>query len=245
MSDAHAAEHDHTGDHSPFLAHHFESYRQQFEAGKLGMWIFLITEILLFSGLFCAYAVYRANHPEIFYVGAQFLNEYLGATNTCVLLFSSLTMAWAVRCAQLSYRKGLIVCLIITLLCGCGFLGIKYVEYEHKWHEGLLWAKWFEPNSHAENVEAHEEQQLNTPEVDRQEIARRVGVFFSIYFCMTGLHALHVIAGMAAIGWVLVRAIKGHFDHPEYFGPVDYVGLYWHLVDLIWIYLFPLLYLID
>jgi len=239
-------------EHPPFLAHHYDSYQQQFESCKLGMWLFLLTEILLFSGLFCAYAVYRANHPEIFEVGAKFLNTYLGAVNTCVLLLSSLTMAWGVRCAQLGKRRGVIVCLSLTLLCGCGFMGIKYVEYRHKWHDGLLWASQFDPSKHAQHeLEGSHRPDGGGPEAENgesetppAEIARRIGVFFSIYFTMTGLHALHVLAGMGAIVWVLVRAVKGHFNS-QYFGPVDYVGLYWHLVDLIWIYLFPLLYLID
>jgi cytochrome c oxidase subunit III len=251
--------------HPRFLAHHYGSYQAQFEAGKLGMWIFLLTEILLFSGLFCAYAVYRANHPEIFHEGAEFLNTYLGATNTCVLLLSSLTMAWGVRCAQTNRPRGLVVCLVVTLLCGGLFMGIKYVEYRHKWHDGLLWAGRFEPGGHAlekldganhepaakDQPRANDEPRAETPgttedpsTAPREEVSRRLGIFFSIYFTMTGLHALHVLAGMAAIAWVLVRAVKRHF-HSQYFGPVDYVGLYWHLVDLIWIFLFPLLYLID
>ena len=243
--------------HPRFLAHHYDSFQQQFEAGKLGMWVFLVTEILLFSGLFCAYAVYRANHPAIFHTGAKFLDTYWGATNTCVLLLSSLTMAWGVRCAQIDRRRGLIVCLAVTLLCGGVFMGIKYVEYRHKWHDGLLWAGWFEPGGHAAGklrgsdhpAPAGDEPSAETgpPPESRpppEEKSRRLGIFLSIYFTMTGLHALHVLAGMGAIAWVLVRAVKGHF-HSQYFGPVDYVGLYWHLVDLIWIYLFPLLYLID
>jgi len=246
-------------EHPRFLAHHYGSYREQFEAGKLGMWIFLLTEILLFGGLFCAYAVYRANHPEIFHEGAKFLNTYLGATNTCVLLLSSLTMAWGVRCAQIDRRRGLVVCLAVTLLCGGVFMGIKYVEYRHKWHDGLLWAGWFEPGKEALETLDGSRRRLppggNSPDnveerpdgpspPSPKEKSRRLGIFFSIYFTTTGLHALHVLAGMGAIIWVLVRAAKGHF-HSQYFGPVDYVGLYWHLVDLIWIYLFPLLYLIH
>ena len=235
---------DPAGEHPRFLAHHFESHQQQFDSGKLGMWIFLLTEVLLFGGLFCAYAVYRANHPEIFSAGAQFLDKYLGALNTCVLLLSSLTMAWGVRCAQLNQRRGLILCLVLTLACAVGFLGIKYVEYEHKWKDGLLWARSFDPGEHATETQRPHRPSAKTIEQQHAEIPRRVGVFFSIYFAMTGLHAIHVVAGMIAIGWVLRRSIKGHFNR-RYFGPVDYVGLYWHLVDMIWIFLFPLLYLID
>lgn len=270
---------EHGGEHAPFLAHHFDTPQQQFAAGKLGMWLFLVTEILLFGGLFCAYAVYRAHHPEIFiYAAEEFLDKQLGAINTVVLIFSSFTMAWAVRCAQTNQQRRLIVLLSITIMCGFGFLGIKYVEYKHKWEAGLLWARQFDPVEHGhsnalhdepatENAEAetshppaeapaHEDDGETHGDVDGSDSTashdgakfrtepKNVGVFFSIYFMMTGLHGLHVIVGMLAIGWVLRRAALGHFSD-QYFGPVDYVGLYWHLVDLIWIFLFPLLYLIH
>ena len=261
------------GRHSRFLAHHFDSSQQQFVAGKLGMWIFLLTEILFFGGLFCAYAIYRGNHPEVFADGHLFLNTTLGAVNTIVLIASSLTMAWGVRCAQCSQRRGLIVCLVLTLLGATVFLGIKTVEYKHKWDHGLVPSKsrleyffstqgllylvagaeskehpappkGFEPDEHYIREKlGQDEQEEWTPE----HLARRVqnvGTFVSIYFALTGLHAIHVIAGMIVITWILVRAVKGHFNS-QYYGPVDYVGLYWHLVDLIWIYLFPLLYLIH
>lgn len=249
--------------HPAFLAHHFESPRQQFEAGKLGTWIFLISEILFFSGLFCAYTVYRSNHPEIFIYAHQFLDKNLGALNTVVLIFSSFTMALAVRYAQLGKQKALVTCLAITLACAFVFLGVKYVEYQQKWKHGLLWASRYHPTVHAD--EGHDDASEgahapasdtpeeksgqtgdNSPEAEMggDEGPRNAGIFFSIYFVMTGLHGLHVLGGMGAIAWLLVRASKGVFG-PQYFGPVDYVGLYWHLVDLIWIFLFPLLYLIH
>ncbi|HID76367.1 MAG TPA: cytochrome c oxidase subunit 3 family protein [Planctomycetaceae bacterium] len=225
--------------HPAFLAHHFQSTAQQFHAGKLGMWIFLVTEILLFGGLFCAYAVYRANHPEIFVYAHRYLDKTLGAVNTAVLILSSLTMAWGVHCAQRDQRRGLILCLGLTLLCASVFLGIKYVEYRHKWKEGLLWASRYRPVAEAGHGAGGQEPTGTVPEGPRN-----VGIFFSIYFLMTGLHAVHVLAGMGAITWVMARAARRHFGS-HYFGPVDYVGLYWHLVDMIWIYLFPLLYLIH
>ncbi len=227
-----------------FLAHHFRSYRQQYDAGKLGMWIFLLTEILLFGGLFCVYAVYRANHPEIFIYAHRFLDKNLGGLNTCVLILSSLTMAWGVRCAETDRRRGLILCLVLTLFCACGFLSVKYIEYRSKWREGLLWASKYDP--HLEQSRLAKTAQPASPpaEVPAGIQPRHVGIFFSIYFLMTGLHAVHVLAGMGAIGWILSGAIRGRFGS-HYFGPVDYVGLYWHLVDMIWIYLFPLLYLIH
>jgi cytochrome c oxidase subunit 3 len=232
-TDNHPANSDHG--HGPFLAHHFSSHRQQYEAGKLGMWIFLLTEILLFGGLFCAYAVFRANRPEVFLWAHRFLDKPLGALNTAVLITSSLTMALAVRSAQLDRPRRSAFFLVLTLLCATAFLGVKYVEYKHKWEDGLLWVRQFRPVESAavsHDAEAADQQ------------PRHAGIFFSIYFAMTGLHAVHVLAGMAAVGWVLVRTLRGHFNS-QYFGPVDYVGLYWHLVDLIWIYLFPLFYLIH
>lgn len=267
---------DHEHGHDPALAHHFDTPEQQRESGKLGMWIFLATEILLFGGLFVTYSVYRANHPEIFEYAHRFLSKELGGINTIVLICSSLTMAWGVRAAQLGDRKTLVRMLAATLLFACCFLGIKGIEYEHKWKEGLLWGKRYHPH---EKVLTRSELDKKVPAVkllppaqvpDRSQIppaaagpkglARpaalpldehgeqvspdNVHIFFGIYFVMTGLHGLHVIAGMAAIGWILKRSLRGDFG-PTYFTPVDLVGLYWHLVDLIWIFLFPLLYLIH
>lgn len=254
MSDTalpHAGE---AADHGRFRAHHYATAQQQYDSGKLGMWIFLLTEILFFGGLFCAYAVYRANHPDIFIDGHHFLHTNLGATNTGVLIFSSLTMAWGVRCAQLGKKRGLIVCLVITLLCAFTFLSIKYVEYAEKMEYGLIPNQFFFENGTPRLKFSPDEQYLRQhlanftdPDAVGESLdlrVRKVRTFFGIYFAMTGLHALHVIAGIIAISWLLVRSIKGHFS-AGYFGPVDYVGLYWHLVDLIWIYLFPLLYLIH
>ena len=242
-STAHDDAHGPAGEHPAHLAHHFATPRQQVAAGKLGMWLFLVTEVLLFSGLFCAYAVYRTLHPEVFIYAHQFLDKSLGAINTCVLLFSSLTMAWAVHCAQRGQRGRLVLLLAATLLCGCGFLGIKYVEYRQKWEHGLLWARYYHPNAELDHAGHAPPAHVPAAAVDAQT-RRDAGVFFSIYFCMTGLHGVHVIAGMGAIAWVLRRALRGEFS-PAYCAPVDLVGLYWHLVDLIWIYLFPLLYLIH
>ena len=232
------------GEHPAYLAHHFDTPWQQFAAGKLGMWIFLLTEVLFFGGLFCAYAVYRANHPEIFVYAHQFLDKPLGAINTAVLILSSLTMAWAVRSAQLSRRRGLVLCLALTLVCAAIFLGIKYVEYKHKWEEGLKWAGSYAPRQVREPVPPRDPSLPVSPHNHGHGAEpRNVGVFFSIYFAMTGLHAIHILGGMGVIGWILLRAVRGDFS-AAYFNPVDYAALYWHLVDVIWIYLFPLFYLI-
>ncbi len=267
---AHASPHDQAL--NPHLAHHFPDATTQFEAGKLGMWIFLATEILLFGGLFCAYAVYRANHPEIFVYAHHFLDKVLGGVNTAVLILSSLTMAWAVRAAQLGHQRALTRLLVATIALGFVFLGIKYVEYEHKWKEGLLPGTRFthplpEKPAAAPSVPAEPaptkpssgEASIIAPaargpagladpaaarSVAEPAVPRNVQIFFGIYFTMTGLHGLHVIAGMITLMWILRRALRGEFG-PRYFTPVDLAGLYWHLVDLIWIYLFPLLYLIH
>jgi cytochrome c oxidase subunit III len=225
--------------HEEHLAHHFETPVQQAEAGKLGMWLFLGTEILLFSGLFCAYAVYRARHPEVFVYADRFLDRTLGGINTLVLIFSSFTMAWAVRAAQLGARKALVRLLAITVACGVLFLGIKGVEYEQKWKEGLLWGTHYAPHGEAVEKAAPVAAGSSGAEI----VPKNVHVFFGIYFLMTGLHGIHVIAGMGLLGIILVRARRGDFS-PAYYTPVDLAGLYWHLVDIIWIYLFPLLYLI-
>lgn len=382
---------DHAGDHGhgehghlPFLAHHFDDPQQQYDAGKLGMWLFLVTEVLFFSGMFCAYALYRSLRPEVWTFSSQFLNETLGAFNTGVLLFSSLSMAWGVRCAQLRQRTGLIIALAVTLGCASMFLGVKAIEYTHKWDLGLLPASMYESqflpsaahhgvsrwlyvlsaipalcvvgfagwyvyalatkakrtaeiagpllvtalcyflgvfigiafesaeaaahNEHGsdgthasalahgagEHEEDHDDTAAQSTATDGEahqaaadadsvsppeataagnfaaptvtpvstaslaagtrspgdpieaevDQAGGAGLFFSIYYCMTGVHALHILGGMAVLTWLLIRATKDHFNE-EYFGPVDYVGLYWHIVDLIWIYLFPLLYLIK
>ena len=325
--------------HDPHLAHHFDTPQQQFSAGKLGMWVFLGTELLMFGGLFCAYAVYRHNHPEVFAYAAHHLNTWLGATNTVVLIASSFTMAWGVRCAQTNDKSGLVICLALTLLGGFGFMGIKSYEYYTKYEHGLFpgqmnlydqrYAGPLKPGQHeggeTAEGETHDEGSVPQPGVDvnaepsqgaglpggvtgdqqaaaaqpaaansggnvtLEEVnpiyfdpnagtadaakirpsftnvdglaktagpkqltfedlppadAAHVAMFFNIYFFMTGLHGVHVLVGMGLISWILIRAMGGAFSD-AYFTPVDLVGLYWHLVDLIWIFLFPLLYLIH
>ncbi len=262
--------HGHDDHHDkPFLAHHFDTPQHQFDAGKLGIWLFLVTEILFFSGLFCAYAIYRALHPEVFEYAHYYLDTTLGAVNTCVLIGSSVTAAWAVRNAQLKQTKMLVTNIALTILCGFGFMGIKYVEYSHKIHDGLLPGVHYQPAHKAWELpvyqtkfgetapfsaEAGDPKAEPTPTAGRVEKQmgphefnvepRNVHRFFSIYFCMTGLHGIHVLVGIGLWVWLLLRARTGEFG-PEYFGPIDFAALYWHIVDLIWIYLFPLLYLIH
>ncbi len=215
--------HDVADGHPSFLQHHFFEPEQQAEAAKLGTWLFLLTEILLFGGLFCAYAVYRAWYPDMFYEAHLQLNVVLGATNTVVLITSSVTMALAIRAVQMNKSKQAIWLLVATLAFACTFLVIKYFEYSHKFHLGQLPGKYYSFTG----LEG------NNPHV-----------FFSVYFLMTGLHGFHVLGGMGLITWMIVKVSKGKLSG-EYYTPIEMTGLYWHLVDMIWIFLFPLLYLIG
>jgi len=209
--------------HNSNLAHHFKTLGQQFDAAKLGVWLFLCTEILMFGGLFVGYIIYHGIYPEMFAEGAKHLDWRLGALNTLVLLTSSYTMASGIHYAQKNERQKSLMALGITVLCGFIFLVIKYIEYHHKFELGLLPGKYF-------SFEGAEHSNL--------------AMYFSFYFLMTGLHGTHVVAGMCLILWVLKRTAKGEFNS-EFYTPVEGVGLFWHLVDLIWIYLFPLLYLVG
>jgi cytochrome c oxidase subunit 3 len=425
--DAHEAHDDeHHVDHgSPFIQHHYDDAQHQFDSGKLGIWLFLAQEVLFFSGLFVAYILYRVHHPEIYSYAHKWLDVKMGATNTAVLIFSSLTAAWAVRAAQLNQRKQLIGCIVVTIACACTFLVIKYMEYSHKVHEHILFGRYFDPcispggtelltkhndckgtkttitwsldqtgeldllNGKAtagcmetskfdqdpeelgiqanckvfevhrtrtakgdwqeqsrkeitnrcpeERAERLEKGETGTPEApkfpcwqpsyqpavcvpivtagkpnspqfgvlvrygdeeergddvaieakcdaakpaaepadifaEHPETARvgqksihpehiltedeeheleslgpppeHCGLFLTIYFAMTGLHGIHVVFGVFIFIWLLIRAVKGQFNS-SYFGPIDFAALYWHIVDLIWIFLFPLLYLIH
>jgi cytochrome c oxidase subunit 3 len=434
--DPHDDDHGHAGEAghghgSPFIQHHYDDAQHQFDSGKLGIWLFLAQEVLFFSALFVAYVLYRVHHPEIYSYAHKYLDVKYGAINTAVLIFSSLTAAWAVRCAQLSQKRGLILCLATTIACACAFLGIKYIEYSHKIHEHILFGRYFDPcvssgggelltrnnncagtkstvvwdfgagtatsgcfndidqDPHNPGVQAEctvkeygvtetskrvrqekkdaagrpvlgadgnvAMEEVEKPEVTetlKREVTQKcpeesghgegaaagvahhpprpcwrpafqpavckkgVGIlveygdsveredirikaeckappkladagdlladreqrlelgkpliqprhqltvheaqeleamgpppehtnmFFTIYFAMTGLHGIHVLFGIGVFTWLLIRAIKGQFT-PDYFGPIDYAALYWHIVDLIWIFLFPLLYLIH
>lgn len=233
------------------LAMHFDTLHNQFQAGKLGMWLFLGQEVLFFAALFTAYAVYRGNHTEMFHYGQFFLNWQMGAANTIVLLFSSMTAAWSVRCAQLEQRKGLLITIAITWLCAATFMIIKYFEYTHKIHVGSVWGASFNIHDFSELPEKLQklltEQGITTTEAANARLGKDglgLGTFFAVYFCMTGLHGIHVLVGMGLYAWLFVRALKGSFNR-KYYGAVDNIALYWHIVDLIWIFLFPLLYLIG
>jgi cytochrome c oxidase subunit 3 len=308
-SDAHAHDaHDAHGQHAkyPFLAHHFETPAQQFDSGKLGMWVFLATEVLFFGALFVMYAILRFKDPQVFSYASQYLDTILGGVNTCVLILSSLTMAVGVRAAQTNKKGLLSICLALTLAGAIGFLVIKYFEYTHKFHENLKWGQaFYEPVNAADAAAVKVEQKpienpvlaiaspnpsagavpvamTALPPVDKSAIlapsAGPDGVattamvvastepahihhsgeahlldpalppnthrFFAIYYIMTGLHGIHVVIGVGVISWLLIGSLRGRYNS-DYYAPVDFVGLYWHVVDLVWIFLFPLFYLIH
>ncbi len=222
--DTAAGVHEHA--HHERQQHHFVSMEQQFDASKMGMWLFLITEILLFSGMFVAYAVYRVMNPEVFFGVSKLLDWKLGGFNTIVLLASSFTVALGIHYIQKNDQKKMIWCLIITVICACIFMVVKYFEYTGKFSHGIFPGEFYHPHG--------DYAQYDFPYAPQ---------FFSIYYVMTGIHGLHVLIGIGIFIWLIVRANKGHFTN-EYYTPIELSGLYWHLVDIIWIFLFPLLYLI-
>ena len=222
------------------LAHHFDDFEQQREAGTLGMWAFLVTEVMFFGGLFLAYIIYRGKYPVEFAVASNSLNVTMGFINTLVLICSSLTMALAVYYSEIGKRKPLVVFLLLTMVLGAAFLVIKGVEYHEKYVEHHIPVRFptyeFRWEAHA-NAGAHE---ASLPPVD----TGRVEMFFWLYFAMTGVHALHMVIGLGILTTLVIMARRGRFT-PEYHSPVELSGLYWHFVDIVWIFLFPLLYLIG
>lgn len=212
--------HHHGEDHH--FAHHFNNAEHEYVTSKEGVWIFLTSEILMFGALFVGYFIYSMLYPDVFIEGSKSTDWRLGALNTVVLLFSSLTMALGIYYCQKNDKKKAVMNLALTILCGAIFMGVKYIEYSHKIHLGKLPGMWFTGDDHGIH---------NLP------------LYFSFYYMMTGLHGIHVLAGMCLVAWVMIRASRGEFG-PHYYTPVEGVGLFWHLIDLIWIFLFPLLYLV-
>jgi cytochrome c oxidase subunit 3 len=228
------------------VAHHFDDAEQQYLAAELGMWAFLATEVLFFGGAFCGYALYRYWYPAEFIAGSHRLDVPLGAFNTAVLLTSSLTMALAVHAAQTSRFGALVRNLIFTVLLGAAFLGIKGYEYYHKFEEGLVPGRSFDFSSSQESsghVREPGTERVSPAEQQQRVDERHVELFFSFYFAMTGLHALHMVIGIGVLLILVVNAARGNFSG-DYFTPVEMTGLYWHFVDIVWVFLFPLLYLI-
>ena len=214
--------------HHPALQHHFDNMEQQKESATLGMWLFLVTEIMFFGGLFTAYVVYRHAFPHVFAAASHELSVVWGGLNTAVLIGSSLTMALAIWAAQVNKRKLIVVFLLATMALGTVFLGIKAKEYIDKFDHHLVpYWDWAPKDTHLQGA-AHEQAQI----------------FFSLYFLMTGLHATHMIIGLGILAALLRPSWKGRFD-AAYHTPLECTGLYWHFVDIVWIFLFPLLYLVG
>jgi cytochrome c oxidase subunit III len=224
----HASGHGEHGAHHPRLQHHFHSMDQQLEASTLGMWVFLVTEVMFFGGLFMCYILYRYWYPDAWVAGSNHLDVVLGALNTAVLIFSSLTMALAVRSAQVGSWTGQVVNLVLTIVLGSTFLVVKYFEYAAKFRTGP----------------GHEQGTLVPGPTFDPTLPKAEQLFFSLYFIMTGIHAAHMVVGIGIMLVMLAWAWKGRFG-PEYYAPVEVSGLYWHFVDIVWIFLFPLLYLLG
>jgi cytochrome c oxidase subunit III len=216
------------------LAHHFDDIEQQTDAATIGMWLFLATEVLFFGGMFAGYALYRFWYPHAFEVGSHMLDIWLGAINTMVLLTSSLTMALSVHAAQSNNSRGTAKFLGWTILLGSVFLGIKAYEYTHKFQEHLVPGTRFSIAEAAHHLPEEMVRDVNPDHVQ---------LFFSFYFAMTGLHATHMVIGIAILGVLVWMARRERFS-AAYYTPVELTGLYWHFVDIVWVFLFPLLYLI-
>ncbi len=274
--------------HEPGLQHQFEDMKQQEESVSIGMWLFLVQEIMFFGGLFTAYLVFRSRYPMAFAAGSNHLDAFWGGLNTLVLIVSSLTMALTVYYAQKSNRTMQVVMIVLTMIFGAVFLGVKAIEYTDKYNHGLVPVAGlnkkipddghhapakpcWEVDHNAPAVEhpnprgvfqwtdcslvklAQEQNFLTDAEktgyfsngqIDIEKFKGKVQIFYYIYFVMTGLHALHMVVGLLLMAWLLWTAWKGNYNS-EYYMPVEMSGLYWHFVDIVWIFLFPLLYLLG
>ena len=218
--------------HNPELKHHFVDMEQQRDASSLGMWLFLATEIMFFGGMFCAYLIYRYWYYNEFAAGSRSLNLVIGTVNTAVLICSSLTVALAVRAAQTGKRRLLVMLLTATMFLGLVFLGVKGYEWKEKFEEHHVPGYSFNVDDIIQKYP-----QLHIDPAHAQ-------LFFSLYFAMTGMHALHMVVGVGLFAFLTFLAWRGKYG-PDYYTPIENAGLYWHFVDIVWIYLFPLLYLID
>jgi cytochrome c oxidase subunit 3 len=224
----------HDAPHHPALRHHFDSMATQKDSALLGMWVFIAQEILFFGGMLTAYTIYRNLYYDSFAAGSHHLDVPLGTFNTAVLICSSLTMALGVHAAALGKRKLTVLFLLATVALGTVFLGIKLVEYADKFEHHLVPGATYS----AESLRGGHGEELTA------DTARHSEIFFALYFSLTGLHAVHMIIGIPIILWMAWQAWRGRFG-PAYYTPVEITGLYWHFVDIIWIFLFPLLYLIP
>jgi cytochrome c oxidase subunit 3 len=284
--------------HEPGLQHQFDDMAQQEESVSIGMWMFLVQEIMFFGGLFTAYLVYRSKYPMAFAAGSNHLDAFWGGLNTLVLIVSSLTMALTVYYAQKSNRMMQVVMIVLTMIFGATFLGVKVIEYSDKYEHSLIpvqgWNKRTKEGEHTSSnivlpfettavaaesspagsvhqanprgeFQIDKENDMKLPKMaedgkflteyervgyysngvlDADKFRDKVRIFFYLYFVMTGLHALHMIVGLGLMTWLLWTAWKGYYNH-DYYMPVEMSGLYWHFVDIVWIFLFPLLYLLG
>ena len=249
MDNAIVATHPHThetavpGEHHhvslPQHRHHFETEDQQREAATFGMWLFLLTEIMFFGGMFFAYLLYRNWYYDAFVVGSNQLSIPLGTANTAILITSGFFMALAVWAAEVRKKSLLVIFLVLTTLFGIAFIGVKADEYHEKWEKHHIPGAQFDV---AEFVNPHayglKEQPLSP------DMAQKVQIYFFLYFAMTGMHAVHMLIGLGLLGWLILRAQRGEFS-AGYVAPIENFGLYWHFVDIVWLFLFPLLYLIN
>ena len=242
MIESHATAHEVHGHRA--LQHHFENMEQQREAGTLGMWIFLVTEIMFFGGMFLAYTLYRSFYPAAFASASNHLDITLGAVNTGVLILSSFTMALAVYFTQIGKQRPQILCLVLTLVLGLTFLGIKAVEYHDKYEDRLIPGHLIPGRSFGPEVAHEGDHDPHKLHLLPGATVRQVELFYWIYFAMTGMHALHMVIGAGLLTFLIIYSAKGRYD-PEYHSPVEVIGLYWHFVDIVWTFLFPLLYLLG
>ena len=224
----------------PQHRHHFETEQQQREAGTFGMWLFLLTEIMFFGGLFFAYLLYRNWYYPAFATASNQLSVPLGGLNTVVLITSGFCMALGVWAAEVRNKSVLVLMLVLTTVFGCVFLGVKYFEYKEKWEKHHIPGPNFDISEFV-NPAAHG---ITNEKPLAPDMAQRTQVFFSLYFAMTGMHAVHMIIGIGLLFWLIHRAQRGDFT-TGYVAPIENFGLYWHFVDIVWLFLFPLLYLIN
>ncbi len=232
-------------EHPAFLRHHFETVAQQRESASFGMWLFLLTEIMFFGGLFMAYLIFRNWFNPAFVAGSHQLSVPLGTANTAILITSGFFMALAVHAAEVGRKSALVWYLILTTIFGIAFLGVKYVEYHEKWEQSHIPGIKFSIADFVHPKPDKEGKLRDKPlPVD---MAEKTEIYFFLYFAMTGMHAVHMIIGIALLAWLIVRAHRGEFTggSPNYVAPIENFGLYWHFVDIVWIFLFPLLYLIN
>jgi cytochrome c oxidase subunit III len=236
-----AAEHEHVV--LPQHRHHFETKEQQREAATFGMWLFLLTEIMFFGGLFFAYLLYRNWYHDAFVVSSNQLSIPLGAANTAILISSGFFMALAVWAAEVQKKSLLVIFLVLTTVFGVAFLGIKAVEYHEKWEKHHIPGAHFDVSEFI-NPPVNPKTGKLTEKPLAPDMAQKTQVFFFLYFAMTGMHAFHMILGIGLLFWLTWRANRGEFS-AGYVAPIENFGLYWHFVDIVWLFLFPLLYLIN